>query len=181
MASLRSVHYYVAVSIDGFIARADGSFDSFPTEGEHLAAYQEDLAGFDTVLMGRKTYGVGLGFGVTNPYPTMKAIVFSRTLEASPDPNVELVRTDPAERVRALRSEPGGNIYLCGGGELAGQLLRAGLVDEITVKVNPLLLGEGRPLVAGSAELPLELVSQRSFSSGVVFLRYRVVRRGAAG
>jgi dihydrofolate reductase len=181
MPSLRSVHYYIATSVDGFIARADGSFDCFPMEGDHVAAYQADLAGFDTVLMGRKTYDVGLSFGVTNPYPTMKALVFSRTLEASPDPNVELVRGDPAERVRALKAAPGGAIYLCGGGELAGQLWRAGLVDELTVKVNPLVLGAGLPMLAGLAETPLQLASQRTFESGVVFLRYRVVRRGAAG
>jgi dihydrofolate reductase len=182
--SPRLVHYYVATSVDGFIARADGSFDCFPTEGEHIAAYIESLADFDTVLMGRKTYDVGLRFGVTNPYPSMKALVFSRTLETSPDPNVELVRGDPAERVRGLRAEPGGNIYLCGGGELAGLLLRAGLVDELTIKLNPLVLGEGIPLVSGLgglAAVGLQLLSQRSFDSGVVFLRYRVVPRSAVG
>jgi dihydrofolate reductase len=188
--SSRLVHYYVATTVDGFIARADGSFDCFPTEGDHLAAYLESLAGFDTVLMGRKTYEVGLRHGVTNPYPSMKAIVFSRTMETSPDPNVELVRTDPAERVHTLRDEPGGNIYLCGGAALAGLLLRAGLVDELTVKVNPLVLGEGLPLFStlatsagpvGPIETRLQLRSQRSFDSGVVFVRYRVVPASAVG
>ncbi len=176
-----AIHYYVATSADGFIARADGSFDCFPMEGDHVAAYSADLAQFDTVLMGRKTYDVGLSFGVTNPYPSMKAIVFSRSMETSPDPNVELVRTDPVERVRALRAEPGRGVYLCGGGELAAQLLAAGLVDELTLKVNPLVLGIGTPLFAGPSEVKLELISHRVFESGVVFLRYRVVPRQAAG
>lgn len=176
-----AIHYYVATSVDGFIARADGSFDCFPIEGDHIAAYNADLAQFDAVLMGRKTYGVGLAFGVTNPYPSMKALVFSRSMETSPDPNVELVRTDPVERVRALRAEPGRGVYLCGGGELAAQLFGAGLIDELTVKVNPLVLGTGTPLFAGPAEAKLELISHRVFDSGVVFLRYRVVRPGAAG
>lgn len=176
-----AIHYYVATSADGFIARADGTYDSFPMKGDHIAAYFEDLAQFDTVLMGRKTYEIGLRVGVANPYPALKTIVFSRTLEASTDPNVELVRTDPVERVRALRAEPGRGVYLCGGGELAGLLLSAGLLDEVTIKVNPLVLGAGIPLFTGAAESKLELISHRVFDSGVVFLRYRVVPRQAAG
>lgn len=187
-AAPRPVHYTIATSIDGFICRTDGSFDCFPMEGSHVAAYLESLAAFDTVLMGRKTYEVGLAFGVTNPYPSMRTVVFSRTLgrtmTASPDPNVEICATDPVARVRALRAEAGGPIYLCGGGELAALLFAAGLIDEITVKVNPLVLGAGRPLFApssGMAATSLELVSHRVFETGVVFLRYRVVPRVAAG
>lgn len=177
----RIVHYYVATTVDGFIARRDGSFDCFPTEGAHVAAYLASLGEFDTVLMGRKTYEVGLRFGVVDPYPALKAFVYSRTLEPPPHPNVELVRADAVDHVRQLRAAPGGAIYLCGGAELAGQLFRAGLVDELTVKVNPLVLGEGTPLFAGLTAGSLALLSQRTFDSGVVFLRYRVVPASAVG
>ncbi len=188
-AASRVVHYYVATSVDGFIARRDGSFDCFPTEGDHVAAYLASLGEFDTVLMGRKTYEVGLAFGVADPYPALKAFVYSRSegFSPPPHPNVTLVRSGAVEHVRQLRAQEGGAIYLCGGAELAGQLLRAGLVDELTVKVNPIVLGEGVPLVAGLAGAAdggftkLELVSPRTFESGVVFLRYRVVPAAAVG
>lgn len=103
----RIVHYYVATTVDGFIARSDGSFDCFPTEGEHVAAYLASLGEFDTVLMGRKTYEVGLRFGVVDPYPSLKAFVYSRTLEPPPHPNVQLVREGAVDHVRQLRDAPG--------------------------------------------------------------------------
>ncbi|MEG4202061.1 hypothetical protein [Microcoleus sp. Pol12A5] len=100
---MRKLKYYVACTVDGFIAREDGSFDCFPMEGEHftdlfdsfpetIPAHLQEALGipaenkqFDAVLMGRKTYEVGLDVGVTNPYPSLKQYVFSRTMEASPD------------------------------------------------------------------------------------------------
>src|SRR5262245_31481159 len=109
---MRELKYYVACSVDRFIARADGSFDFFLSEGEHLRdlfdsfpetvpAHLREVLGvrdenkrFDSVLMGRRTYEVGLGVGVTDPYPHLKQYLFSRTLAASPSPNVELVPAD---------------------------------------------------------------------------------------
>src|SRR5262245_66526455 len=100
---MRELKYYVACTVDGFIARADGSFDLVLAEGDHLAdlfaAYPETVPAhlrgplgvrgedrcFDAVLMGRRTYEVGLKVGVTNPYPQMEQYLFSRTLERSAD------------------------------------------------------------------------------------------------
>jgi len=76
---MRPVRYHVATSVDGAIAAPDGSFARFASEGDHVADFLESWRGYDTVLMGRRTYEVGLGFGVTNPYPTMRTYVFSRT------------------------------------------------------------------------------------------------------
>jgi dihydrofolate reductase len=106
---MRELKYYVACTVDRFIARPDGSFDFFLAEGEHLtdlfAAFPETVpahlrdtlgvrAGnrvFDAVLMGRRTYQVGLDVGVTSPYPHLRQYLFSRTLTASPDEEVEIV------------------------------------------------------------------------------------------
>ena len=72
---MRTLRYIVASTLDGFICREDGSYDAFPTEGDHIQAYIDSLASCDTVLMGRATYEVGLNVGVTSPYPAMRQYV----------------------------------------------------------------------------------------------------------
>ena len=174
---MRRLKYYVACSIDGFIAREDGSLDDFPTDPEHVADFFEALRSFDVVLMGRKTYEVGLRAGVTNPYPAMKQYVFSRTLKQSPDPNIEIVTENAAERVKALRNEPGKDIWLCGGGDLATTLFTADLIDEIILKVNPLLLGSGIPFFSGDVRTAqLELSESKIYRCGVAVLHYQAKR-----
>lgn len=119
---MRALKYYVACTVDGFIAHADGSFDGFLPEGEHVADFLGSYKWFDTVLMGRKTYEVGLRDGKTNPYPMLRSYVFSRAMKASPDPNVTLISQNAAEVVRGLRRESGKDIWLCGGADLAATL-----------------------------------------------------------
>lgn len=193
----RKLKYHVAMSLDGFIAREDGSTDCFdtPPQEEHVLDYFASLAlAYDTVLMGRSTYEVGLKFGVTDPYPGLEPYVFSRTLKESPDPRVHLVREDAAGVVRQLKARAGGSwdlsgiirgaaiqlprdLYLCGGGQLAGTLFAEGLVDEVLVKLNPVVLGRGLPFVAGAgSDIKLELLSTKSHRNGVVLLRYAVQR-----
>ena len=88
---MRALKYSVACSLDGFIAQTDGSFDRFPWDDEGIADFIESFQWFDTVLMGRKNYEVGLQAGKIDPYPMLKSYVFSRTMGRSPDPKVELV------------------------------------------------------------------------------------------
>jgi len=174
---MRALKYHVATSLDGFIARPDGSFDGFLQEGDFVADYVDSWAGYDTVLMGRRTYDVGLKVGVTNPYPALRTYVVSRTLSPSPDPAVTIVGDDPIAAVRALKEQPGRAIYLCGGGALAALLYGAGLVDEIIVKLNPLLLGDGIRLFGDVIpQTRLALRDARVYPDGVVVLAYRVPR-----
>ena len=147
---------------DGFIAREDGSFRCFPVSVERLSefvdsfpetfpAHFQEARGiraenkqFDAVLMGRKTYEVGLNVGITNPYPSLKQYVFSRTMKASPDENIELVSDNPVAVVKELKKETGKDIWLCGGSALATTLFSE--IDEMIVKLNPLVIGSGIPL-----------------------------------
>src|SRR5262245_33809764 len=119
---MRKLKYHVACTLDGFIAHPDGSFDGFVDQGDHVADFLASYATYDAVLMGRKTYEVGLRVGVTDPYPTMKPYVFSRGMTRSPDPRVTIVSEKAGDVVRALKREPGKDIWLCGGADLARAL-----------------------------------------------------------
>jgi dihydrofolate reductase len=174
---MRALKYYVACSVDGFIAHRDGSFDGFLADGEHVADFLASYDWFDVVLMGRKTYEVGLREGKTNPYPMLKSYVFSRTMKASPDPHLTLVSENAIDLVKGLRGQSGKDVWLCGGAELAFTLFGAGLVDELVIKLNPLLLGAGIPLFAGVVrQSALELAASKVYGNGVALLRYRVPR-----
>lgn len=188
---MRELKYYVACTVDRFIAAEDGSFDAFLMEGEHMTdltdelpetvpAHAREASGvkgranqvFDTILMGRNTYEVGAKFGIVSPYPHLKQYVFSRTMERSLDPAVELVSGDEVSVVRRLKAEAGKDIWLCGGGALAAAL--HGEIDELILKVNPVLLGAGIPLFAGRvARAQLDLTSVKSYKNGVAVMRYR--------
>ena len=173
---MRKLKYHVATTLDGFIAHQDHTIDGFVAEGEHVTDYLESLRhDYDIVLMGRRTYEFGFQFGVTNPYPWMKQYVLSRTMEGSPDPNVLLVSQNIVDFVRELKEGTGKDIYLCGGAVLAGTLIADRLVDEIIVKLNPVVFGSGLSLFSGAiSQIDLELIGSKVYGNGVVLLRYRV-------
>lgn len=184
--------YCVAVSIDGVIAGPGGEYDFYPIPADlqeylrvelpetmpaHVRAHT-GLDGvpnrrFDTVLMGHGTYRPGLAAGMTSPYPHLRQYVFSRSLPGSPDPAVALVREDPVGLVRRLKAQPGNrDIWLCGGGVLAGQFLPE--IDELLIKQYPVVAGAGLPLFAGPFA-PREFTPERSraFSNGATITTYR--------
>lgn len=188
---MRSLVYYVASTVDGFIAGPGGQFDFFfSADGDHMAAIGEEYPEtipvhfrsalgvdppnrtIDTVLEGRHSFQLGLDEGVPNAYPHLRHLVFSRTLRESPDPGVELVATDPVERVRKLKREDGRRIWLCGGGQIAGVLRDE--IDELAIKIYPVTIGSGRPLFGGAGFAPrhLRVTSSRTFDDGVVFVHY---------
>jgi dihydrofolate reductase len=175
---MRKLKYHVASTPDGFIAHKDHTIDGFIAEGEHVTEYLESLKNdYDVVLMGRRTYEFGLQFGVTNPYPWMRQYVFSSTMERSPDPNVELVSENLIDIVKELKRETGKAIYLCGGAELAATLFTEDLVDEIILKLNPVLLGSGIPLFSRTInQSDLELIDSKVYRTGVILLHYKVKR-----
>ena len=173
--------YYVAASLDGFIAHDDGSFDGFAWDDQVVSDFFADLERFGTVLMGRKTYEVGLKEGKTSPYPSMRQVVFSRTMEESPDEAVELVQGDIAGFVRSLKSQADAPVWLCGGADVASTLLNAGLVDRVVVKLNPVVFGSGIPLFGpGTDQTKLKLTGTKVYECGIVFLDYDIDRSDGA-
>jgi len=187
---MRQLVYYIASSVDGYIAGPGGEVDAFPVEGDHMEVVlgefadalpshiagalgiKPDLALFDTVVMGWNTYQVGGAVGILSPYSHLRQFVFSRSARERVD-GVEITSENPLAVIRRLKAEStGSSIWLCGGGELAAALVDE--IDRVVVKVNPVVLGTGVPLFAGAQSSPmtLRLESSRHFHSGVVINEY---------
>lgn len=180
---MRELVYYVAASIDGFIADAEGRFDAFLVEGDHspvifdefsdaLPVHALDALGlrpsgekFDTVIMGWNTLKPALDAGISSPYPHLQQIVASRRRRTH-DAAITLT-DDPIDEVRRLKAESGRDIWLCGGGEIAGTLLP--WIDRLVIKRNPIVFGSGIPLFGSepAAARTFDRISLRAFDSGV--------------
>lgn len=131
---------------------------------------------------GRRFGRCGQREGVTSPYPTLKQYLFSRTLERTPDDAVTLVRTDALERVRELKRMDGRAIWLCGGSVLAGDLHAAGPIDELILKVNPIVFGKGKPLFGRAVAADRWVLrGLERFESGHLIVNYRLTTRGVDG
>ena len=173
---MRRVLYGGAMSLDGFIAGAAGEHDWIVTDPD--IDFAEMMAQYDTFLIGRKTFEVMRRMGGdAPPTPGITSIVFSRTLTPSEYPGVT-VSSDAIAVVTDLRTKPGKDIALFGGGELFRSLLAAGLVDGIGVSVIPVLLGGGTPFLPPPAtRARLKLVRHRVYEkTGTVGLWYDIER-----
>ena len=192
---MRKLKYFVACTVDGFVAAGDGSLDAFVNDRayftdlfesfpeacpDHLReglGVRRENRHFDTVLMGRNIYKPGLKIGLSNPYPTLEQYVFSTTMEESPHENVTLVSENAAGLVGELKSEPGKDIWLSGGASLAASLFSEGLIDGLLLKVNPVALGSSVPLFsADTGRVELTLEDSMMLVGGVALLRYWMER-----
>ena len=178
----RKIIAYIATSADGYIARSDGEVEwldrPMPAGNYGMDAFFKSI---DTILWGRKTYDVALGFtgGKGVGYgDRVKNYVFSRRPPKTHTSDVEFVRESVPGFAKRLRAAPGKDVWMMGGGEIIGSFLDAGEIDEFVIHVIPTLIGEGIPLLAPRHRLvPLRLVSSRRFPDGVVRLHYAVRKR----
>ncbi|NUS73750.1 MAG: dihydrofolate reductase [Corynebacteriales bacterium] len=191
---MRKLCYFVAISIDGYIAAPDGTYEDFNPGPEYIALLKEhfpetlpkpalDAFGidstvenvrFDTVVSGRNTYEVGAKVGLTDQYPRLRQYVVSSSMSGQPDPAVKLISGNPVAAIRELKKEDGKDIYLCGGATLAQALMSE--IDELIVKVNPVVLGSGIPLFSGGYE-PRRFEFVEGWSgSDVQIMRYAKVK-----
>lgn len=174
---MRRVRYRVAASLDGYIAGPNGEIDWIVRDP--TIDFAALFSGFDTVLLGRRTYELTIQPSAPAWPAGWRVHVFSRTLDPAEHPAVTVVSTDPGTAVAALRAEPGRDILLFGGPGLAASLLAAGVVDQMEVAVMPVLLARGIPLVAPEApRARLTLTHSHAYPSGIVSLHYDI-QRGA--
>ncbi|MEV5429909.1 dihydrofolate reductase family protein [Streptomyces sp. NPDC052701] len=190
---MRKLTYFIACSIDGFIGDPDGDASSMISllDEEFLGFLKEEHPEtiatpgrralgiddvpnkrFDTIIQGRGSYELALKEGITSPYAHLREYVASRSLKESPDPNVEIIADDLLGKVRELKAEDSGlDIYLCGGSQLAGELIDE--IDELVIKSYPLVYGSGMPMFgSGFAITPFALESVRAFGNGAVVRTY---------
>ncbi len=177
---MRDLIYYVASSIDGFIAGPEDHVGNFIYQGTAVDNYLEELKSFDTVIMGRKTYEFGYKFGAVlgQPSPTyqhMDHYIFSDTLRFQTQHEKVHVKKMDIGEVRKLKESAGSPIYVCGGGMLAGWILEHGLLDILKIKLNPLLLGRGTPLFGDcQKEFKTELLDSEAFENGLQTITYKI-------
>ncbi|MEM6843152.1 MAG: dihydrofolate reductase family protein [Bacteroidota bacterium] len=175
---MRKIEYYVAVSLDGYIAGLNESIELFATEGPLVDQYTQDLQEYDTVIMGRKTYEFGYKYGLPPgqpAYPHMHHYIFSNSLKfENPHERVTVMKQDLSE-VQKLKEKEGSSIYLCGGGVFAGWLLENKLLDRVKLKLNPIILGRGTPLFGNSPiTMKLHQTNVKEFDDGLSLRTYDV-------
>jgi dihydrofolate reductase len=178
---MRKIIYAVTASLDGYIARLDGSLDFL-----HLRPSNYSMGAFfktiDVGLMGRKTYeaGVRMSGGKFESHG-LPCYIFSRSLPEDERDGAVFVGEEPKRFVEELRKKKGKNIWLAGGGELAREFLKEDLVDQLHLGIVPVLIGEGIPLfAAGFPQREFTLTENKTYSGGVIALKYERVRGKAA-
>lgn len=168
---------YIASSLDGFIARNDGTLDwlSIVERPNEDYGYKLFFDSIDTMIVGRNTYDVVLGFGAW-PYAGKRCVVVTHRPLASRH-GEESFDGSPGELVERLGREGKKRAYVDGGAVIQ-QFLAADLVDDLTLSVIPVLLGDGVPLFGAiGREVRLRHARSRSFESGLVQLEYAVEKR----
>ncbi|SNS80554.1 Dihydrofolate reductase [Ekhidna lutea] len=175
---MRKIVYYVATSLDGYIAGENDDVSMFAVGGEGVEQYMYDLQSFDTVIMGRRTYEFGYRFGLEPgqpAYPHMDHFIYSSSLcFDNANDQVKVVPPD-LNHLEALKKECGSEIYLCGGGNFAGWLMKNGLIDEVKLKVNPIILGGGIRLFGEhKVQTKLKMVYCQSYPDGMQIITFEV-------
>ena len=182
---MRKVFLFMMVTLDGFFEGPNHEIDWHNVDEEFNEFAIDQLNEVDALLFGRVTY---LGMASYWPTPlakendpiiadkmnTVPKIVFSKTLEKVEWNNSRLVKENIAEEVLQLKQQQGRDLAIFGSANLMVSLLQMGLVDELRIMVNPVVLGNGKPLFTGLHDkVKLNLIKTRTFRSGNVLLYYQ--------
>lgn len=187
---MRRVTYSMNPSLDGYITDADGGLDWGAPSDEVFRFHIDQIRGVDVHLLGRKLYETMLYWEDADRaadfddaerewaalWSALPKVVFSRTL-AKVKGNARLATGSLDGEIERMKSEPGSGVIAIGGANLAAQAAELDLIDEYRMVVQPVLVGGGTPYFHGiDHQTELELVETRTFDSGAVYLRHRVVR-----
>ena len=184
---MAKLNYSAITSLDGYVEDARGKFDWAAPDAEVHAFVNDQERPVGTYLYGRRMYetmqfweasdGPAAESEVTRDYAAIwqaaDKVVYSRRLETPSTARTRIERDFAPGAVRALKDSAAADLSI-GGAEIAGAALLAGLVDEVRLLVCPVIVGGGKPALPANLNVRLELLDQRRFDSGVVYLRYRV-------
>ncbi len=186
---MRKLSCFIQVSLDGYFADLNGDMSWAKKDDEEFCQFVEDNAkGGEMLLFGRITYEMMASFWptplaaqiapvVAERMNNLPKVVFSRTLEQPLWNNTTLIKDDITAAVQKMKNEPGEHMAILGSGSIVSQLTEAGLIDEYQYVINPILLGQGKPMFAGiTARLNLKLTKTRIFGNGNVLLCYEPAR-----
>lgn len=179
--------YIANVSLDGYIEDADGSFEWTVPSDEYFAFITDLIRPVGTHLLGRRMYqtmavwetdpALGasseLSTDFANVWQAAAKIVYSTTLQSVGTANTRIERRFDPDAIRELKTSAGTQLAIAGP-TLASHAFRAGLVDECQLFVYPLSVGSGKPGLPSDTRIQLELLDERRFANGVVYLRYRI-------
>jgi dihydrofolate reductase len=187
---MRTVTYSMSMSADGYIVGPDGEFDWTVPDEEVFRFWIDEIREVGVHLLGRRLYETMLYWETADQdgslddaelewaalWKPLPKVVFSTT-QSAVEGNARLATDGLAEEIERLRAEPGEGDIAIGGATLAAEAAALGLIDEYRAMVHPVLVGGGIPFFPQrERRVDLELVATRTFSSRVVYLRYRVAR-----
>jgi len=175
---LRKIKLYIAISLNGKIAKADGSVDwleSIPNPDKIDHGYSDFYKTIGTTIQGNKTYNQILSWGIDFPYADKKNYVFTRKKGLENTEYVDFISENHIDFVKQLKKKKGKDIWAIGGGQLNTMLLNENLIDEIQVFVMPIILTDGIELFENlPKETKLKLIETKSYSTGTIELKYKV-------
>ncbi len=176
---MQRIIYYVAVSVDGFIEGPNQDISMFMPSGAGVDKYLEDLQSYKTVIMGRSTYEFGYQYGLQPgqpAYPHMDHYIFSSQLKFKEQHEKVHVNPISVDMIQKIRDNSPTDIYMCGGGKFAGWLLENGLIDQLKIKLNPVIIGSGTPLFEGvKRPYQLKLTDSVTYPEGLQVMNYEVI------
>jgi dihydrofolate reductase len=179
--------YVINVSLDGYIEDAHGSFDWTEPSDEFFAFITDLVRPVGTHLLGRRMYEMmavwetqpalaaqsELMADFANVWQRSDKVVYSTTLDEISTTNTRLERRFDPDSIRDMKTSAANDVAVAGA-TLAAHAFKAGLVDECQLFMHPVLVGGGKPAFPTDARIQLELVEERRFANGVVYLRYRI-------
>lgn len=175
---MRKIKLYIATSLNGKIAKPDGSVDwleSIPNPEKTDYGYAEFIDSIDTTIQGYTTYNQIINWDIEFPYKGKKNFVLTKKQNIENTEFVDFITENHVDFIKDLKRQEGGDIWLIGGGQANTMVLNAGLLDEIQIFVMPIILSGGIDLFdVFPQETQLKLLETKSYSSGVIELKYKV-------
>ena len=175
---MRKIKLYIAISLNGKIAKSDGSVDwleSIPKPVDSDYGYSDFYNSIDTTIQGNNSYKQILAWGIDFPYKGKKNYVLTSNASHEDNEDVTYISSDHINFIKGLKEQKGNDIWLIGGSKANTLLLDAKLIDELYVFVMPMVLNEGIEMFDTLlVDVSVNLLSSKSYDTGAVEMIYKV-------